>query len=317
MNSKAGFVHPAKPTMFGAFSTPMDKNGDLDEEGIRRHLRRMIDAGVGVYVGSGGSGDGHALSPEELGELCRIAVDEADGRIPIYCMSSESRTAKEMIAKGRQAINAGVDLMQYYQVDLGHGMVPTVSEQEAYFRDVLEELDHPCSLSVYPGAGYTAPTSLIAKLCNDYPQVKVINYFGPGMKYMTDLMKMVNPDVKFYVGMFTLLSALPLGAWGAQVPETNQIPNICRSIIDYYLAGDTEKMREAYTTALSIGEVIALGHGESSGSPKAASNALGYDIGPPRRPRLPASPETIEKMRLAFEALNIPELEKQAAMKLN
>jgi 4-hydroxy-tetrahydrodipicolinate synthase len=194
-------------------------------------------------------------------------------------------------------------------------MVPTLTEQEAYFRDVLDVLDHPCSISVYPGAGYTAPTSLIAKLCEDYPQIKVINYFGPGMKYMTDLMQMVGPDIKFYVGMFTLLSALPLGAWGAQVPETNQIPNICRSIIDYYLAGDTEKMREAYTTALSISEVIGLAHGESSGAAKAASNALGYDVGPPRRPRLPAKPETVEKMRQAFEKLNIPELEKLAAQR--
>src|ERR1700677_3791477 len=137
MSAKTGFVHPAKPTMFGAFSTPMDKDGNLNEEGIRRHLRRMVDAGIGVYLGSGGSGDGHALSPEEVGELCRIAVDECKGKIPVYCMSSESRTAKEMIAKGRQAIDAGVDLMQYYQVDLGHGRVRTRTEQEAYFRDVL------------------------------------------------------------------------------------------------------------------------------------------------------------------------------------
>jgi len=53
------FAHPSKPLMFSMIVTPMDDAGNLDEEGIRAHCRRMIAAGVGVYIGSGGSGEGH------------------------------------------------------------------------------------------------------------------------------------------------------------------------------------------------------------------------------------------------------------------
>jgi 4-hydroxy-tetrahydrodipicolinate synthase len=72
----AEFEHPARPIMFSMVVTPMDEDGRLDEPGIRAHLQRMIDAGVGVYLGSGGSGEGHALTIEELGRLYRIGVDE-------------------------------------------------------------------------------------------------------------------------------------------------------------------------------------------------------------------------------------------------
>ena len=58
----SAFSHPAKPTMFSMSVTPMDSRGKLDEAGSRAHLRRQIDAGVGIYLGSGGSGEGHALT---------------------------------------------------------------------------------------------------------------------------------------------------------------------------------------------------------------------------------------------------------------
>src|SRR5512139_4210041 len=79
------FRHPNKPIMFSMVVTPMDERGQLDEAGIRAHLQRQIDAGVGVYLGSGGSGEGHALSIDELGQLYRIGVDECKCKVPVYC----------------------------------------------------------------------------------------------------------------------------------------------------------------------------------------------------------------------------------------
>ena len=52
----------------GAFvisMTPFDREGHLDENGLREHLRRLAAAGVGVYVGGGASGEGFTLSDDE------------------------------------------------------------------------------------------------------------------------------------------------------------------------------------------------------------------------------------------------------------
>src|SRR3712207_8546204 len=55
--------------------------------------------------------------------------------------------SKEMLWKCRLAIGAGVEVVQLYQIDSGHGRHPTLSEQERYFRDCLEALNHPVVLS--------------------------------------------------------------------------------------------------------------------------------------------------------------------------
>src|SRR6201999_2935562 len=131
----AEFAHPPKPLMFSMVVTPMDKEGRLDEDGIRAHLQRMVDAGVGVYLGSGGSGEGHALEIDELARLYQLGAEVCKGKVPVYCNPPESRTADEMQRKANAAMDAGVDLVQFYQLDAGHGRQPPLSEQEMYYHD--------------------------------------------------------------------------------------------------------------------------------------------------------------------------------------
>ena len=44
--------------------TPFAADGTIDEAALRRHLRKLGDAGIGVYVGGGGSGEGYTLSQD-------------------------------------------------------------------------------------------------------------------------------------------------------------------------------------------------------------------------------------------------------------
>ena len=308
------FSHPAKPTMFSMVVTPMDDRGRLDEAGFRVHLRRQIDAGVGVYLGSGGSGEGHALTIDELAQLYRIGVDECKGKVPVYCNPPESRSANEMLDKSRQAIDAGADLVQFYQLDAGHGRVPVLPEQEMYFRDLLEQIDHPVGISIHAAVGYLAPCALVTKLCLDYPQIKLVNIpFGPTMNYLVQLKDTIPDTIKIYVGMHNILSGLAMGAWGAQVTETNQIPHLCQAMIDEFVAGDVARAAETYAHVLRLTDVIDMGRRVSADGPKAALKAMGFDVGAPRHPRVPVDDATVEKMRSAIARLGTLELEAEAA----
>jgi 4-hydroxy-tetrahydrodipicolinate synthase len=300
--------------MFSMIVTPMDDKGNLDEEGIRAHCRRMIDAGVGVYIGSGGSGEGHSLDLDELSRLYEIGVDECKGKVPVYCNPPESRSAAEMQRKANTAIAAGADLVQFYQLDAGHGRQPVLAEQEGYFRDLLDATDHPVGISIHLAVGYLAPSSLVAKLCADYPQIKIVNIpFGPTMNYLVQLKDSISDDIKIYVGMHNILCGLMMGAWGAQVTEPNQVPNLSQSIIDHFVAGDLDKAAEAYAHVLRVADVIEMGRRVSADGPKAALKALGYDVGPPRPPRVPVDDATIQRMAEAFEKLGTRRLEADAA----
>jgi 4-hydroxy-tetrahydrodipicolinate synthase len=56
-------------------ATTFAPDGTLDEDAFRRWLHRFRDLKLGVYVGSGGNGEGHALTPAELDRVYRIAVE--------------------------------------------------------------------------------------------------------------------------------------------------------------------------------------------------------------------------------------------------
>jgi 4-hydroxy-tetrahydrodipicolinate synthase len=206
-----------------------------------------------------------------------------------------------------------MDLVQLYQLDAGHGRRPVVAEQELYYRDLLEAIDYPVAISVHIAVGYLAPSSMVIKLCNDYPQVKLINLHGPSMSYFVQLKDGLSPDVKLYTGMADIMSGLVMGAWGAQATEPNQVPNMSRIIVDRFCAGDLAGAAEAYANALRVTEIIGYGRNVSADGPKAAMKALGIDVGPPRHPRVPVDDATIDKMRSAFETLHVADLEKQAA----
>jgi 4-hydroxy-tetrahydrodipicolinate synthase len=155
---------------------------------------------------------------------------------------------------------------------------------------------------------------MVTKLCLDYPQIKLVNIpFGPTMNYLVQLKDTIPDTIKIYVGMHNVLSGLAMGAWGAQVTETNQVPHLCQAMIDEFVAGDVARAAATYADVLRVTDVIDLGRRVSADGPKAAMKALGFDVGAPRHPRVPVDDATVEKMRAAFARLGTLELEADAA----
>jgi 4-hydroxy-tetrahydrodipicolinate synthase len=247
------YVPIPKPTWFVMVITPLDKDNRIHEAAFRAHLRRMAAAGLGVYVGSGGSGEGHALTPDEYEQVCAIAVDECSGKIPVYTNPHETRTARDMVELMQRCAKTGVDVVQAYQLDPGHGRRPSLEEQDAYYRYILERVDHPTAISIHSGSGYIAPPEFVSKLCEDYPQVKIINLAtGSDMRYFISLKDMVSPEIRLFGGHADALGALALGGWGVQDTVANVAPRLCASIVTYFLAGDNKRAGEAYAQSLRL-----------------------------------------------------------------
>ena len=90
------------PSAFVISITPFDDDGEIDWDGTRAHWQRLKDAGIGVYVGGGGSGEGHALLEHEVDGLLALASKELVGSVPTRAMGVEPRTARQMIEFGRK-----------------------------------------------------------------------------------------------------------------------------------------------------------------------------------------------------------------------
>ncbi len=99
-------------TMFCMSATIFNEDGSLDDDGLRKHLQRLVDARNGIYLGSGGEGEGHVLTPKELRQVYDVGVNVAKGKVPLYANPRKSRSAAAMYEVAKEAVAAGVDVVQ-------------------------------------------------------------------------------------------------------------------------------------------------------------------------------------------------------------
>ena len=288
--------------------TPFDRDGAVDEPALRTHLLRMADAGVGVYVGGGGSGEGYVLRDDESARIFAIAADVLRGRVPARAMGVEPRSAAEMIAFVCRAREAGLEAAQLYSLDPGHGRRPRPDEQEAYFRDVLDAVELPSVLSTHQSVGYFVDPALVRALLDDYPHLVGVNVTSPDATYLVRMLDAVGGRVEVHVGgPAQALTALALGGTGYLVSEANLAPRTCARVVDAWRAGRLDDAADAYRTVMELFTVTQANGGVSG--IKAALTSLGHPGGVPRRPRLAVPGEWCDAIVAAVDALGLRAVE--------
>ncbi|MEJ0097561.1 MAG: dihydrodipicolinate synthase family protein [Bauldia sp.] len=103
-----------KRTILCRNATTFARNGDIDEDAFRAFMQRFVDADVGVYIGTAGSGESHALSRDELFRLYSIGVEVCRGKVPVNANPPEQHTAKATLEQTLVAAKAGVDVVNIY-----------------------------------------------------------------------------------------------------------------------------------------------------------------------------------------------------------
>ncbi|MFI9546605.1 5-dehydro-4-deoxyglucarate dehydratase [Streptomyces sp. NPDC052016] len=72
---------PSGPLFFPV--TAFAPDGSVDLGAYRTHVRRGVEAGAAAVFACCGTGEFHALTPEEFAQCVRAAVEETGGRVPV------------------------------------------------------------------------------------------------------------------------------------------------------------------------------------------------------------------------------------------
>jgi 4-hydroxy-tetrahydrodipicolinate synthase len=301
-------------TMFCMSQTPFSEDFSIDEDALRAHLRRLIAARNGIYMGSGGAGEGHVLSVKECRQIYDIAVDEVRGRVPLYCNPREAHSAAGMLEVAREAVAAGIDAVQFYQLDGGHGMMPTLREQQAYWSEILDAIQHPVAISIHGQAGYNAPVPFLKDLCARYQQIIAINVMGgTSNAYFMRLRDALPERVKLYTSQGNVVQVLTLGASGSMGQENNAVPNICQSIADGYVAGDMQKVSRATRMLQRLNNTVQQ-FSEAPGSARGVKmtlKVLGLGNGVVRHPYVLAPDDKLLEFKTALDAIGVWQMEQE------
>ena len=94
--------------MMAIMQTPLNDDGELDLEGLRRHTSHLVEGGTKALVTTGGNGEFPQLSEDERKKVLEVVVDEANGRVPVVACTSHSST-REVVKLSRHAQDVGAE----------------------------------------------------------------------------------------------------------------------------------------------------------------------------------------------------------------
>jgi len=108
-----------------ALVTPMDDNGDLCRDSLKKLINYHIDSGTSAIVSVGTTGESATLSHAEHVEVVKATVELAEGRIPVIAGTGTNATA-EGIELTRHFEDSGVvgclTVVPYYNRPTQEGM---------------------------------------------------------------------------------------------------------------------------------------------------------------------------------------------------
>ncbi|MFH1555027.1 MAG: dihydrodipicolinate synthase family protein [Pseudomonadota bacterium] len=291
--------------------TPFREDGSVDEDALRTHLKRLVAARIGIYLGSPGSGEGSVLTLKELRRVYEIGVAVCKGKVPTYANPREPRSAAELLELANEAISAGVDVVQLYQLVGGHGMIPNQHEQEVYWKTLLDAIDYPICISMNSSSssGYLESVSLLKKLCSEYGHICEINVLGFPDRFFMQLRDALPDSVKMNGSLLGSNIATLGTAAGAVAPEANIIPNICQIIADGYMRGDLRKVSQGARTLQRFANILSEWAPAKVRPLKMAMKVLGLGNGVLRPPYVLPPEEDQRRMAAALDSLRIRELE--------
>jgi 4-hydroxy-tetrahydrodipicolinate synthase len=296
------------PSTYVVGITPFTADESLDEAALRAHLQRLGAVGIGVYLGGSGSGEAYTLDAQEARRVLEIGVEELRGRVPVRAMGVEPRSAREMIAYARVAADVGVDALQVYSLDVGHGNRPRSDELRRYLSDVLDAVTLPVVLSSHFSVGYALPPDLVAELVDQHDGIIGIHCSHDDLTVLTALLDAVGDRIEVHVGgPMHALSCLALGGHGFLSSEGNLAPRLCGSVVDAYARGDFGACQAAYARLLRLHAGLRRLGGIAA--TKYALELLGLPGGTVRPPRLPVDGDRRAAVAALIDGLDLRAVE--------
>ena len=275
-----------------ALVTPMNADGSVDLDSMRRLMDWQIAEGTDAFVIVGTTGESPTVNVDEHAELIRVAVEHSGKRVPIIAGAGGNSTA-EAIVLTRYSKMAGADatlqVVPYYNK-------PTQPGVYAHFSTVAKATDTPVMLYDIPGrAGIPIAPETYRRLAEIDSIVAVKDAkadFGAATEVMA------TTDLHYYSGDDGLtLPWMAMGAVGLVSVTAHVAPNLFRALIDAVVAQD---LVEAQRLHLELAPIVRATMGRAPGC-VAAKEILAWQgvLGQPvvRLPHVLSEPEVLAAMR--------------------
>jgi 4-hydroxy-tetrahydrodipicolinate synthase len=283
-----------------ALVTPFRPDLTLDEEAIRRLVRRQIDAGVDFLVPCGTTGESPTLEHEERLRVVEIVLEEAKGKLPVVAGAGGYHTG-EVVALAREFEALGADgilsVTPYYNK-------PTQEGLYQHYLAIANAVKLPIVVYNVPGrTGVNVEPATLRRLAG-IDNIVAVKEASGNVAQMANLCATLPPDFTVLSGDDAITLALAgLGGKGIISVASNEIPAEMTALAAACVDGRFDDARALQRKWLSLMEVNFV---ESNPIPvKWALARMGLLRPVYRLPMVPPSPASRERIDAVLREMGL------------
>jgi len=283
-----------------AIITPMDKDGEVDYEGLKKNVEFYINSGCSGIVANGSTGEAVNLTREERICIIKSVVEVAKGKVKVIA-GTGAPTTNVTLKYTKDAMETGADVAL---VITPFNAIPNKEGLYLHYKKIAEVGIPIIMYNLPQHTGVEIDLDTMERL------VKLDNIVGlkessGNLSYFAEVVRRFSKDITPISGCDDLiLQTLSLGTPALILALGNIAP---RMIIDIFNAVKTNNLvsaRETYFKLLPIAR--AIGDAVNFPAPvKEAVRVLGRPSGPPRLSTLPVTKEESKEIaqRLIYAGL--------------
>jgi 4-hydroxy-tetrahydrodipicolinate synthase len=221
-----------------AIITPMQLDGSLDLDGLRKLIEWHIEQKTDGIVIVGTTGESATVSVEEHCLLIKVAVEQARGRCKIIAGTGGNATA-EAIKLTAYAKDAGADaalsVVPYYNRPTQEGMYQ-------HFKAIAESVDLPIILYNVPGRTMADMSNQTILRLAQLPNIVGVKDATGNLARGTDLIRLAPASFAVYSGDDpTAMALMFCGAKGNISVTANVAPRAMHDLCEAAMAGDVQR----------------------------------------------------------------------------
>src|SRR5262245_43478937 len=236
-------------------TTPFWPDDTIDETALRAETRYLIETARvhGLAVG-GSTGEGHALTTDEVRRLTAVVTEEARGRVPVVTGIITDSTGSA-IERGLAVKDLGVAALQVTPVH--YLFRPDDDAMVSHFARLADRTGLPIIIyNVVPWTYLEPP--LLARIIKSVPGVIGVKQSAGDLKLLADLLLLVGPAARIMTAVDALLyPSFVLGAHGAIAAILSAVPGPCVQLWEAVQAGDHKQALALHEKLLPIWNAIA------------------------------------------------------------
>lgn len=263
--------------------TPVDRDGRVDEDTLRRYVDWLIEKGVDGLYPNGSTGEFVRFNAQERRRIVEVVVEQTAGRVPILAGAAEAN-AKETIdaceAYGAMGVRAVAIVAPFYYRLSDQGVY-------AYFREIADHVSVDVTLYNIPLFASPISVDTVVRLASECPRVVGIKDSSgdlPNMMRMISQIRPIRDDFCFLTGWdAALVPMLVAGANGGTNATSGVVPELTREIHRSVVSGDIKRAMKLQYQLLPLFDAM-ISVGEFPEGFRAGARSRGWDLGPGRVP---------------------------------